>query len=59
MSIIRRIMKDRPGPLRELNGELDKELEWVVLQCLNKDPAQRPDAQSLNVVLHRLQKKLS
>ncbi len=58
MSIIRRIVKDRPTSLKELNAELDKELEWVVLQCLNKDPAQRPDAMAVMSVLKRVQAKL-
>ena len=58
LSIIRRIVKDRPASLRELNGELDKELEWVVLQCLDKKPAQRPDAHALLSVLKRVQAKL-
>jgi len=58
LSIIRRIIKDSPGSLRELNGELDKELEWVVLQCLNKKPGERPDARTLMSVLKRVQLKL-
>lgn len=50
-------MKETPQPLRERNPDVPKELDCLVMQLLEKEPAQRPD--SAREVFERLRPFLS
>jgi serine/threonine-protein kinase len=39
--IYRRILDDDPAPLRRVNPNVDRDLETIVLKCLQKDPSRR------------------
>jgi serine/threonine protein kinase/ABC-type transport system substrate-binding protein len=41
-SVLYRIAHDRPDPPRAVGSDIPEELENIVLHCLNKDPAGRP-----------------
>lgn len=45
--VMRRILQERPRPLRELRPEVSKTLDELVLRTLEKDPALRPSAAEL------------
>src|ERR1700722_391905 len=50
-----KIIRDAPTPLRVLLPDVPAELEAIVLQCLEKDPARRfPDVASLAEALSRV-----
>jgi serine/threonine protein kinase len=49
-----------PRPMRALNRSIDPALEAIILRCLSRDPAGRPEsAQELADELRRLQKPIS
>src|SRR6185369_15827120 len=39
--LFRKIVEKDPAPLRRLDPGVDRDLEMIVFQCLEKDPAQR------------------
>lgn len=58
-AVLYRILHDLPLPLRNRGVDLDPELEQIVLGCLEKDPARRPQkagelAAALGRYRHRL-----
>ena len=55
LSVLRRVLDDPPAPPRMLNPEVSKDLDTILLHCLEKDPADRyPSAAALADDLDRL-----
>lgn len=52
IEVIVKHLKEPPPPLRSLNPEVPEEVAAVVMKCLEKDPARRP--QSMDEVLDQL-----
>ena len=44
--------------MRKWNDALGKDLDWIVAQCLQKDPSGRPTAEALLSALGQIRKKL-
>jgi len=40
-ALLKRVVDEEPVPLRRRNGRLDRELETIVMKCLEKDPDAR------------------
>ncbi|MEW6730755.1 MAG: ABC transporter substrate-binding protein [Acidobacteriota bacterium] len=54
-NVFYRIMHEKPTPLREMRVDINRELEAIVMQCLEKLPAKRPQrGQELADTLTRL-----
>lgn len=41
MATLRKVMDEEPAPPRRANSALDRDIETIVLKCLEKDPARR------------------
>lgn len=54
LEIINQILRAEPKPLREMNGEIDKDLEGLVLSCLAKRPTGRPSALAVKATLQKI-----
>ncbi|MHC4607261.1 MAG: tetratricopeptide repeat protein, partial [Planctomycetota bacterium] len=39
--VMRKVVEEEPEPLRKVDGGIDRDLETVVLKCLEKEPARR------------------
>lgn len=62
--LISTILRDRPERPGQINPELPRELERLIEDCLEKDPAQRPGsarlvAEQLESIRHRLRRRAS
>ncbi|HET7292315.1 MAG TPA: ABC transporter substrate-binding protein [Vicinamibacteria bacterium] len=58
-SVLYRIAHELPQPPRSLGAEIDEELEGIILACLAKDPARRPQtATELAEALKRYRSRL-
>lgn len=58
MACLQKVLEEEPPPLRNLAPQLPKDLETVVMKCLEKDPARRyDDAQSLAEDLRRVRER--
>ncbi len=54
LSVLRRVLDEVPRPPRELDPRIPRDLETIILRCLEKDPAQRyPTAMALAEDLER------
>jgi ABC-type transport system substrate-binding protein len=59
-SVLYQIVHEPPAPLRSLVPELDEELDRLVMSCLEKEPARRPQrALDVSVALSRYRTKLA
>lgn len=56
--VVNQILSHEPRPPRDLNGEIDKDLETLILGCLLKRPGPRPAALSVKINLQRIVGKL-
>ncbi len=45
-SVLYRIVHEQPAPLRTLTPDVDEELDALILSCLEKEPARRPQKAS-------------
>lgn len=54
IAVLQRVVAEDPAPPRSLNGEIPREVETIVLKCMEKDPARRYEsAQALAEDLQR------
>lgn len=42
LEVIQQVLQERPRPLSELAEDVPRQLERLVMACLNRDPAERP-----------------
>ena len=54
MALLEQVVRGAPARLAELRPGLDPRLERLVMSCLEKDPAARPDARQLVAALRAL-----
>jgi tetratricopeptide (TPR) repeat protein len=52
--LVKKVMHEQPQPPRQVNGQVDRDLETICLKCLEKEPRQRyPSALALAEDLER------
>jgi ABC-type transport system substrate-binding protein/serine/threonine protein kinase len=57
-ALVYRISHELPVPPRQMAAEIDEEVEDVLLQCLEKDPAKRPSGKEVMESLSNYRNKL-
>jgi formylglycine-generating enzyme required for sulfatase activity len=51
LAVVAAILRDEPSPLRSLRPDVPADVEDIVARALSKDPAARPDAETIRAVL--------